>query len=73
MGTPVDHLGSEANIDKEERMVRNGVISETEHQNRLLLRRVMTAAGFKPLRTEWWHFNFVSKRQAQAAYKLLDF
>ena len=73
MGTPIDHLGSEANIDKEERMVRNGVISETERQNRLLLRRVMTAAGFKPLRTEWWHFNFVSKRQAQAAYKLLDF
>ena len=73
MGTPVDHLGPEANIDKEDRMVRDGVISETERQNRLLLRRVMTAAGFKPLRTEWWHFNLVSKRQAQAAYKLLDF
>lgn len=73
MGTPVDHLGPEANIDREEQMVARGVISETERQNRLLLRRVMTAAGFKPLRTEWWHFNLVSKRQAQAKYKLLDF
>lgn len=72
MGTPVDHLGPEANIDREEQMVARGVISETERQNRLLLRRVMTAAGFKPLRTEWWHFNLVSKRQAQAKYKLLD-
>ena len=73
MGTPVDHLGPEANIDREEQMVARGIISETERQNRLLLRRVMTAAGFKPLRTEWWHFNLVSKRQAQAKYKLLDF
>lgn len=73
MGTPVDHLGPEANIDREAEMVVRGVISETERQNRLLLRRVMTAAGFKPLRTEWWHFNLVSKRQAQAKYKLLDF
>lgn len=73
MGTPVDHLGPEANIDREEQMVARGVISETERQNRLLLRRVMTAAGFKPLRTEWWHFNLISKRQAQAKYKLLDF
>lgn len=73
MGTPVDHLGPEANIDSEERMVSDGIISETERQNRLLLRRVMKAAGFSPLRTEWWHFNFVSKRQAQASYKLLDF
>ena len=73
MGTPVDHLGKEANIDREESMVRDGIISETERQNRLLLRRVMTAAGFKPLRTEWWHFNFVSKSQAQAAYRLLVF
>ena len=73
MGTPVDHLGPEANIDREEQMVVRGVISETERQNRLLLRRVMTTAGFKPLRTEWWHFNLVSKRQAQAKYRLLDF
>ena len=73
MGTPVDHLGKEANIDREESMVRDGIISETERQNRLLLRRVMTAAGFKPLRTEWWHFNFVSKSQAQASYRLLNF
>ncbi len=73
MGTPVDHLGKEANIDWEERMVREGIISETERQNRLLLRRVMTSAGFQPLRTEWWHFNLVSKRRAQAAYRLLNF
>ncbi|MCM1356405.1 MAG: M15 family metallopeptidase [Staphylococcus sp.] len=73
MGTPVDHLGPEANIDREEKFVESGVISETERQNRLLLRRIMVGAGFKPLRTEWWHFNLVSKSQARAGYKRLDF
>ena len=73
MGTPVVHLGPDANIDKESQLVTQGIISETERQNRLLLRRVMKDAGFTPLRTEWWHFNFVSKRQARMSYKLLDF
>ncbi|MCM1077443.1 MAG: M15 family metallopeptidase [Bacteroides sp.] len=73
MGTEVDHLGKEANIDLEVQMVREGVISETERQNRLLLRKIMTEAGFKPLRTEWWHFNLVDKSLARTAYRLLDF
>ena len=73
MGTPVDHLGVEANIDREEQLVRRGVISETERQNRLLLRKVMRAAGFTTIRTEWWHFNRVSKATARARYRLLDF
>lgn len=73
MGTKVDHLGVEANIDKEETLVRRGIISETERQNRLLLRRVMRAGGFIPLRSEWWHFNLVSRATAKAKYKRLDF
>ena len=73
MGTPVDHLGNEANIDQEEFLVKSGVISETERQNRLLLRRVMKFAGFTPLKSEWWHFNFVSRATAKAKYKRLDF
>lgn len=64
MGTKVDHLGKEANIDKEILLVKLGVISETERQNRLLLRRVMKAGGFTPLRSEWWHFNLVSRAVA---------
>ena len=73
MGTPVDHLGVEANIDKEEQLVKKGVISETERQNRLLLRRVMREAGFSTIRTEWWHFDRVQPPVARAKYKRLDF
>lgn len=73
MGTKVDHLGPEANIDRETELVAKGVITEAERQNRLLLRRVMKAGGFKPLRSEWWHFNLRSRADAKARYRRLDF
>ena len=73
MGTQVDHLGVEANIDREAELVRLGVMSENARQNRLLLRRVMKEAGFSTIRTEWWHFNLVSKARAREKYRLLDF
>lgn len=73
MGTPVDHLGVEANIDREPQLVKKGVMSEEARQNRLLLRRVMKNAGFSTIRTEWWHFQLVSRATARRIYKLLDF
>lgn len=73
MGTPVDHLGIEANIDRESQLVKSGVMSENARQNRLLLRRVMKKAGFSTIRTEWWHFDLVSKARAKQIYKLLEF
>lgn len=73
MGTPVDHLGTEANIDREEELVARNVITPQERDNRLLLRKVMRAAGFKPLRTEWWHFNLRTREEARRRYRLLDF
>lgn len=73
MGTPVDHLGVEANIDRESQLVKEGVISENARQNRLLLRRVMKNAGFSTIRTEWWHFQLMTKTRAKQIYKLLDF
>ncbi|MCM1522413.1 MAG: M15 family metallopeptidase [Muribaculaceae bacterium] len=73
MGTPVDHLGPEANIDRERELVSHGVISETERQNRLLLRKVMREAGFHTIRTEWWHFNLCPLSEARRRYHLIDF
>jgi zinc D-Ala-D-Ala dipeptidase len=39
----------------------NPEIKGREHRNRLLLRRAMTAAGFTPLATEWWHFTLTDE------------
>lgn len=73
MGTPVDHLGPEANIWREDQLVASGYMTAEARANRRLLRRVMTEAGFTPLRSEWWHFNRVSKAEAKRCYKRLDF
>lgn len=71
MGTPVDHLGQEAHITEEARLVAQGKITETERKNRLLLRQVMKEAGFRPLPSEWWHFNRVSRQTAKEKYRLI--
>ena len=69
MGTKVDFLGSYAHIDNEADLVSRHIISKEAKKNRELLRKVMSEAGFKPLRTEWWHFNLVSRAEAKAHYK----
>lgn len=69
MGTLIDHLGPEAHIDREAQLVQKKVISAEAKRNRELLRSVMKQAGFKPLRTEWWHFNLITRAQAKAYYK----
>lgn len=71
MGTEVDHLGREAHIDAEAALVGQGVITARERENRRLLRRIMTGAGYKPLRSEWWHFNFRSREEARRNYKVI--
>ena len=72
MGTQVDHLGVEAHITNEKRnWYINGKMSETERQNRILLRKVMKEAGFRALPSEWWHFNFCSRDVARQKYKLI--
>lgn len=71
MGTKVDHLGKEAHIDTEASMVQQGIITARDRKNRQLLRQVMTYAGFKPLRSEWWHFNFRTREEAKRNYKVI--
>ncbi len=43
-------------------------VSWTARRNRNLLRAAMTAAGFRPSRSEWWHFDAPEARGA----RLLD-
>lgn len=71
MGTKIDYMGTAAHIDNEAQLVAQKRISAQARKNRQLLRDVMTYAGFKPLRTEWWHFNFCSRAQAKRYYQVI--
>ena len=71
MGTKVDALTNTSHIDKEEELVAQGKITQEAMENRRLLRKVMQEAGFKPLRTEWWHFNYTTRADAKKNYKVV--
>ncbi|MDE7378877.1 MAG: M15 family metallopeptidase [Paraprevotella sp.] len=71
MGTHIDYLGRLAHIDTETEMEKQGLITKEARMNRELLRTVMRQAGFRPLRTEWWHFNFITRKEAKARYKVI--
>ncbi len=72
MGTPYDYFGYEANTDKEDELVKTGRITPRELENRLLLRKVMTDAGFRTIKSEWWHFNSCSLDEAKQLYKVIE-
>jgi ATP phosphoribosyltransferase len=44
-------------------------ITAEQKNNRLLLRKVMTAEGFAPYNGEWWHFSYGDKEWAYYQYR----
>lgn len=71
MGTKIDYMGTAAHVNNEEGLVKHRRISREAMINRRLLRAVMRYAGFKPLRTEWWHFNFRTRAEARKQYQVI--
>lgn len=71
MGTKIDYMGRAAHIDAEQQLVASHKISRQALRNRQLLREVMRYAGYRALRTEWWHFNLVSRATAKKYYKAI--
>ena len=66
MGTKIDYMGRAAHPEFEDEMVRKGIITQEAVNNRRLLREVMSAGGFKVLKTEWWHFNLKTRAHIKA-------
>ena len=71
MGVEIDNMTSLSHTDKEDELLKQGKISKEAYDNRRLLREVMQYGGFKPLRTEWWHFNIRTRSQAKQYFKVV--
>lgn len=71
MGVKIDNMTRLSHIDKEDELLKQGKISKEAYDNRRLLREVMQYCGFKPLRTEWWHFNIRTRSQAKQYFKVV--
>lgn len=61
MGTPYDFFGPEAHTDYTK-------LPQKVLDNRRLLRETLEAAGFKGIRTEWWHFSWQKKEYPLSDY-----
>lgn len=72
MGTRVDTMSPLSHIDNEEMLVTQGMMSPEALANRRLLRRVMREAGWRALKTEWWHFNIRSRAEARQYFKVIE-
>ncbi len=68
MGTPFDHFGPASEPRHEAEMLAAGKLTALHAANRALLREAMTAAGFLPLASEWWHFNCASAAETRRRY-----
>ena len=72
MGSDFDHFGPESHIDNEYELLSSGRITQQEYDNRRLLRRLMRSQGLITFRSEWWHFNLMSRTRAQQTLKPVD-
>lgn len=71
MGSPYDSPVEESHITGEETLLARGKITKEAYDNRLLLRNVMRAAGFRTIQREWWHFNACTLQEARENYPLI--
>ena len=66
MGGTFDWFGHESHPDfggnpETFEYTPNDSITETQFANRMILRKAMMRHGFKPFRTEWWHFTLANE------------
>ncbi|MGQ3132679.1 MAG: M15 family metallopeptidase [Flavobacteriales bacterium] len=71
MGTAFDHFGPEAYPYMEKTLLMQGILTQEQVNNRLLLRKVMLGAGFRQQPFEWWHYNAMGRPEAKMRYNVL--
>lgn len=72
MGTDFDHFGVLAYPVHEQKMLNAGKLTKEQVDHRQLLREVMMRAGFAPITSEWWHFNAMSRADADKRYGIIE-
>jgi D-alanyl-D-alanine dipeptidase len=71
MGTKYDFFGELAYPKEEARFLMAGKLSQKAIDNRLILRKAMTQAGFTAIDYEWWHFNAFSRKVAKQLFQVV--
>jgi len=72
MGTGFDSFSPVSEPKLEDRFIREGKLTPKQLENRLILRKVMTEAGFLQLSHEWWHYNALPEPEIRRKYKIAE-
>jgi D-alanyl-D-alanine dipeptidase len=72
MGTGFDafHPLSQPKLEAEH--LNAGLLTHTHVNNRLVLRRAMTGAGFLQLSHEWWHYDAFSGEEVRSRFQIIE-
>lgn len=72
MGTPLDYFGLLAQPLLEGAFLRQGKLTPSQIENRLILRNAMLDAGWHMINIEWWHFNAWPKKYIRNHYSIIE-
>jgi D-alanyl-D-alanine dipeptidase len=72
MGSGFDFFHRISQPRFEEEFLRSGELKREHWENRLVLRRAMTKAGFLQLPHEWWHFDALPREEIRSAFRLIE-
>lgn len=72
MGTGFDDLTLLSHPQHEAEHLAQGLLSERQLANRLLLRQAMLHSGFVGIPTEWWHFDFGDRALVRQHYLRIE-
>jgi len=71
MGTEFDCDSQLSYPNLENYFLSIGKLTNSQINNRLLLRKVMREGGFSGIQTEWWHFNALKREYALKFFKII--
>ena len=72
MGAGYDDMRQIAYPSLEKTFLANGLLTQQQLKNRVLLRKIMNSQKFSGIPTEWWHFNACTREVAAKKYKVLE-
>jgi D-alanyl-D-alanine dipeptidase len=72
MGSGFDFFHRISQPRFEEEFLKSGELKREHWENRLVLRRAMTSAGFLQLPHEWWHFDALPRDEIRNGFRLIE-
>lgn len=72
MGAGFDDFREISQPKMEAHFLQQGLLSQTQINNRLILRNAMEAAGFIQLQHEWWHYDAMPKAEVREKFKIVE-